>query len=200
MINHKHKLIFIHIPRTGGTSIEKAILNNRSGWWGIHAPSKHLNASIAKKIYQPYWGDYFKFSFVRNPWDRMVSLLKYGKFYGVELGVEGELLIDKYLKKFNKVEYDTRFFNLKQFENFKQKPQSVYMNILGEEMDFIGRFENLQEDFNNVCDLIKVNSQKLENLEKSPQRGEYSSYYNHINKSIIKNKYLLDIEEFNYSF
>lgn len=198
MINHKHKFIFIHIPRTGGSSIESALCD--SNWWKIHPPSKHVVAHIAKNIYKPYWDDYFKFSFVRNPWDRMVSMLRYGSFYGVELGEEGELVIDKYLKKFNKVEYDTRFFNLKQFENFKQKPKSVYMNILGEEMDFIGRFENLQEDFNNVCDLIKVNSKKLENLEKSPQRDEYSRYYNHTNKSIIENKYLLDIEEFNYSF
>ena len=60
MINHKYKLIFIHIPRTGGSSIEKAILNNNSSWWKIHAPSKHLTAYSAKKIYQPYWDDYLK--------------------------------------------------------------------------------------------------------------------------------------------
>jgi len=198
MINHKHKFIFIHIPRAGGTSIEHALCN--SDWWKIHPPSKHITAHIAKKIYKPYWDDYFKFSFVRNPWDRMVSMSRYGSFYGVELGGEGKLVINKYLKKFEKVEYDARFFNLKQFEDFKQKPKSVYMNIIGEEMDFIGRFENLQEDFNNACDLIKVNCKKLKHIEKGPQRDGYAGYYNHINKSIIEDKYLLDIEEFNYSF
>ena len=126
MIDHKNRFIFIHIPRTGGSSIERAL--GHRDWWSIHPPSKHLTTHIAKKIYAKYWKDYFKFTFVRNPWDRMVSLLKYGKFYGVELGESGQLIPNKYFKKFEKIEYDPRFFNLKQFKGFTKEEKSVYKN------------------------------------------------------------------------
>lgn len=198
MINHKYKFIFIHIPRTGGSSIEYALCNRN--WWKTHPPSKHLTAHIAKKIYAPYWDDYFKFSFVRNPWDRMVSMLRYGSFYGLSLGSRGEICTDAYFNKFKKIEYDYRFFNENQFEDLEEKHNSVYMNILGEEMNFIGKFENLQEDLDLVCDLIKIKNNKLKHLEKSQMRLPYQQYYNNFNKSIISKKYEIDIKKFNYSF
>jgi hypothetical protein len=108
MINHKYKFIFLHIPRTGGTSIEKALFGQ--DWWGVHPPSKHLTAHMAKQIYAPYWQDYFKFTFVRNPWDRMVSMLKYGKgktannIYEVTLNEDDKIITEGYFKKFNKLE------------------------------------------------------------------------------------------------
>ena len=64
MISHKHKCIFIHFQRTGGTSIENALVGKN--WHGIDPSSKHIFASTAKRIYSDYWNDYFKFSFVRN--------------------------------------------------------------------------------------------------------------------------------------
>lgn len=198
MINHKHKFILIHIPKTGGTSIESALCG--SDWWKVHPPSKHLTAHIAKKIYAPYWNDYFKFSFVRNPWDRLVSMLKYKHHYKLSLNNQDKIVTTQYFKYFEKIEYDTRFFNLKQFEDFKEKSQSVYMNILGREIDFIGRFENLQEDFNNVCDLLKIKSSKLPHTEKSKNRLHYREYYSEDEKNIVSKKYEKDIDLFKYKF
>lgn len=197
MINHKYKIIFIHIPRTGGTSIETAIVGRN--WWKVHPPSKHLTAHIAKKVYAEYWDDYFKFTFIRNPWDRMVSLLKYGAFYGVKFNFTDKMLIDEYLEHCNKIEYDKRFFHLNQFKDFTPKKNSVYQNIIGEEMNFIGRFENLNEDFKYICDQIKFPQKKLPHIEES-QRRHYRDYYNKESKLSVENKYLKDIEKFKYEF
>ena len=84
MISHKHKCIFIHIPKCGGTSIEDALFKPRNErtikdlWSG---PNKyqtgglqHLMAShIIEEVGGDLFDEYFKFSFVRNPWEKMVS-------------------------------------------------------------------------------------------------------------------------------
>lgn len=69
MISHEHKFIFVHIPRTGGTSIEQQFGHN------LKNGRKHWNLQNCKNYldYQTF-NNYFKFSFVRNPWSRMVSL------------------------------------------------------------------------------------------------------------------------------
>lgn len=72
LIDHKNKTIFIHIPRTGGTSIESAFFDK--DWEHIEKFTKHLHWKTAKVIYYPFWDDYTKFTVVRNPWDWIVSL------------------------------------------------------------------------------------------------------------------------------
>jgi len=198
MINHQYKLIFLHIPRTGGTSIENAICGK--DWFDVHAPSKHLTAHSAKKIYAEYWDKYLKFTFVRNPWDRMVSMLKYEWFYGVKINQEKKILLDDYFDKFKKVEYDERFFNANQFNDYKYIENSVYLNIIGNNMDFIGKFENLQEDFERVCKLVGLPASKLSHIEKSQNRKKYQEYYTEETKNLIYNKFKKEIKQFNYLF
>ena len=198
MINHKYKIIFIHIPRTGGTSIEKCIAGKN--WWNIHPPSKHLTAHLAKKEYTKYWDDYFKFAFVRNPWDRMVSLLKHGSFYGVKFNFNDKLLMNEYFDDYDKIEYDKRFSHLNQFKDFTSKKNSIYQNIIGDEMNFVGKFENLQEDFNTVCDKIGIPQQRLPHIEKLHKRRHYTEYYDDETREIVAQKYARDIEYFGYKF
>ena len=64
MINDKLKFIFIHVPKTGGSSVKKAL--------GIKVHG-HKKFSDWSKDYP----DYFSFAFTRNPWDRFVSSFFY---------------------------------------------------------------------------------------------------------------------------
>jgi hypothetical protein len=84
MISHKHRFIFIHIPKTAGTSIEEALRDESCqllpGEWDYrrapHAPLNHLTLQEVADcgILTPaQLKSYFKFCFVRNPWDRLVS-------------------------------------------------------------------------------------------------------------------------------
>ena len=73
MIDHRSKLIFIHIARTGGTSIEASLVGK--DWWLVDPSSKHISAKQARDLYgKDIWEAYTKFSVVRNPWDRVVSM------------------------------------------------------------------------------------------------------------------------------
>ncbi len=196
MISHKHKCIFIHIPRCGGTSIEISMC--RKNWWNIDHSTKHLIASTAKKIYEPYWNDYFKFSFVRNPWDRMVSMNKFGSFYGVNLS-NGSIDLSNYLKKYPEIEVDPR--SKSKNDNFNPIKNCVYLNILNVDLDFIGRFENIDEDFEFVYESIGEVPPPLVNDKRHQSKHKhYTEYYDEETKQIVAEKYAKDIERFGYKF
>lgn len=195
MICHDHKCIFIHIPRTAGTSIERSI---RSDWtWTNFKKEKHILASTAKLLYKDYWNDYFKFSFVRNPWDRMLSMSKYADFYGCE--VENDKInIDQYMQKYPRVEIDPRSKSV--IENVEPIKNAVYLNILNEELDFIGRFENLQEDYSKVCSIINCKNE-IKHIEPNHKKFKhYTEYYDEETREIVAEKYAKDIKYFGYKF
>jgi hypothetical protein len=99
MINHKFKCIFIHIPCAGGTSIENWICGK--DYWNIDNKEKHLLSCQAKEMYAEYWDEYFKFSIVRNPYRRTVSMLKDPSFFGVTID-EGNLDFTNRMKHLQK--------------------------------------------------------------------------------------------------
>ncbi len=194
MISHKHKCIFVHIPRCAGTSMEYALV--KQDWWSIDRETKHILASTAKKLYGEHWDKYFKFSFVRNPWDRMVSLAKFPLMSGISIS-KGSINISSYLKKFDNIEIDPRSKSKK--DRFDPVKGAVYLNILNEDLDFIGKFENLQEDFDTVCDKIEVPQRVLPHREKLKHK-HYTEYYDDETRELVAEKYKKDIEMFGYKF
>lgn len=198
MISHEHKCIFIHIPRTAGTSIEKMICGKN--WWKKERSTKHITAKTAKELYSQYWDEYFKFSFVRNPYSRLLSLTKWPDFYGCK--IENELInIDSYIKKHHPIEIDPRSKSHNQYEKSKQPTGSIYQNILDEELDFIGKFENLKEDIKFVTESINSREMKLPHLEAGRRSWEdYRKFYSEDTIRKVQEIHSSDMEKFGYSF
>ena len=70
MVHHGRKCIFIRIIKTAGLSVNKVLGQEKEQIiCGGHAPAK----KIKERVSEATWENYFKFSFVRNPWDKMVS-------------------------------------------------------------------------------------------------------------------------------
>lgn len=199
MISHELKCIFIHIPRTAGSSIEKQLIGK--DWWNVDKKTKHLIASQAKKIYSEYWEEYFKFSFVRNPYSRMLSISKFNKFYYDNLKVFNGIITENHIQNYKKIfgspvllEYDYRFYRRKDVENENHKPYCVYSNILDEKLDYIGKLETLEEDFKNICDILKIKYNKLKNIGQSSTKNVLNTEA----KTIINEIYEKDFFAFNY--
>lgn len=202
MISHKYRCIFVHLPRTGGSSFEHAIIGKN--WWSIEPKSKHLLASQAKKLYSPYWDDYFKFAIVRNPWDRCVSLLQFASIYYGSSGSElTKGMLDWYKERFGypvTIEYDYRFYTREEVWLPEHKGHQVYGNVLDEDLDFVARFESLESDFTEIAKTIGLASKALPRKAQSKDRGPYDQYYSDELKAIVGDLYQNDISEYGYGF
>jgi hypothetical protein len=194
MINHKHKFIFIHIPKTGGTSIEKYILGNANV--AKKQNNKHNTVTEYMNKTGKLFDKYFSFSFVRNPYDFLVSYYKFRmNMINGEYGRVERFMYKKYSKS------NFRNWVMKNFYNDPRVMTNLdFLSYNSEiKVDFIGKFENLQQDFDTVCDKIGIPQQKLPHINKSKHK-HYTEYYDDETREIVAKKYAKDIEYFGYKF
>ena len=209
MISHKHKFIFVHIPKTGGTSIEKVFHPKTpigsDGAWHYPSADKHYTLKMIEKKY-PISSDYFKFSFVRNPWDMTISQYHFMWKSCNRWPVQWR---DKH-KIFSELSFKEWLLH-----PFFQSPCIRSVNIatrggtagtllewvtgVETNIDFIGKFETLQADFNTVCDKIGIPQRQLPHCNKTNHK-HYTEYYDDETREIVAEKYAKDIEYFDYEF
>lgn len=152
MINHDLKIIIIATPKVCSTSFSKT--------FGIS--HHHISMDQAKVEYAPYWKSYFKFAFVRNPMDKLIS-----SFDG---NVNGETT-GKTLEELCFLLLHNPFYFL--YHGFH--PQSHYVSD-PEELDFVGRYEHLDRDWTKLCQLIHFNM-PLHHTNSSQHRLEHRKQY-----------------------
>ena len=162
--------------------------------------TRHLIASQARQVYAEYWETYFKFSFVRNPWDRMVSCLRFSGYFGLTRVPTVDLA--GYEERFGSpvtLEFDHRFYSREELISPRHVAGCVYGNMLDEERDFIGRFETLQEDCDTIRDAIGVSTRFAHHRNKS-KRGSYQDHYDRLGADQVSRLFALDLERYGYTF
>lgn len=233
MISHQDKCIFVHIPKAAGQSVEDVFVKRMGLTWTqrealLLKPNRnpkfgpprlaHLFADEYIKyghIEQNIFDNYFKFSFVRNPWARLVSEFNYRKSHG-DLAYQGSFS-DFVLTQFPTAEADDFVLAKDYYRHVIPQTQFLY-NAQGEcKVDFIGKFENLQQDFNFVCDNLKLGRIQLEHKNKTQVQGfksrlknilrinknqtkHYTQYYDEATFEFVSQYYKNDIDNFKYTF
>jgi hypothetical protein len=242
MFSGKYNCIFVHIPRVAGTSIEMALTG--LDWWDtVHLPGiidspgfqkilemnsgrlnidelvkyhpKHLSAAGSALQYGPHrWNSCYKFSFVRNPWDRIVSLyfslndiLKAAKTYADRSCWASYVLRlyknRHYLDSRNEMVSFSKFVRCYQpmpWESSHKTQKSILqVNEPLDQVDFIGRFENLSKDVNVLFKRINAKRMNLEHVNKT-RKDAYQNYYDNRSKDFVAKEYDDDIKAFHYEF
>ena len=203
IISHKYKFIFIRVPKTASSSLQ-FVLGKMCGEDDIVTPilnppipkhyarnyagfEQHISARVIKqKVSSEVWDHYFKFCFERNPYDKIVSTYWYRKYTG------------KYHDSF-------RQYCLDCSRGISDFPNGFQLYSLDNKIivDFIGRYESLNKDFQHVCEKLGLPFDGQIPKEKSKIRqdnGHYSHYYDSETKEIVRKQYAKEIELFGYSF
>ncbi|MFT7072988.1 sulfotransferase family 2 domain-containing protein [Patiriisocius sp. Uisw_017] len=212
MISHKHKCIFIHIPKTAGTSINSFFFPevtfhfknpDYERLFGYCPKRKlHMQHATSKQLIETglvtekQWGSYFKFTFVRNPWDRAYSDYKWVKgFSGVDGNFKSFINATGNFKKILRDNSENTYLgdHLLSQSSFFDK-EGLYVP------DFIGRFENFSDDIKTIITKLKIEKEFDVFKNKGLRKKDYSRFYTNSRKNLIDIKYCEDIVRFDYSF
>lgn len=189
----QHQALFIHVPKSAGRSIVRGLFDVKS--------VEHAPAEWYQQLDPDKFDRYFKFTFVRNPWDRAVSAYTY-LCRGGSAASEEDALWSPFVNRFESFDdFACRWMNADNImRNALFTPQVVYLkDMFGQvAMDFTGRFENLEQDFAHVARQLQV-SAELPHLNQSRSRP-YQEFYSERSQQIIADLYAEDIAAFDYTF
>lgn len=209
MICHKNKIIFIHITKCAGSSIESmfgykpfpVLISDREhllGWddeFGVYL--QHISTKEIfkhKLISDDIWEEYNKFTIVRNPWDRAVSAYYSNmKDTGISDTFENFL--------FRRGKY-TKVLNDRSDTKYRGQYADTQMSFINHRMDDINiiRYENIK-GVNSYLQSIGINK-KLPHINKTSKIKSKPTFYRDNNEfaDMVSDVYSEDIKKFNYSF
>lgn len=199
--NLNYNVIYIHVPKTAGTSMEHREFTCGGG----HQNIEYFYRAFHLHFFGlPKWEDMFKFGFVRNPYDRFASAFISHYSTGcvepaINLGFdptpEGLIgfirsqrdFINNWVHLVPQYKYLCMFPRPNEFGK-DQKPV----------VDFVGRFENLQADWKKVCDRVGVSNELIH--WRNTGLKDYDSLFTPESRAMIQDIYMKDFEIFEYDF
>jgi len=203
VICHERQFIFVHIPKTAGSSLNEAL----GVPWQNHKDLSRYQREVTPEIFR----NYFKFTVVRNPWARLFS------DYNFQRTKSGHkcsrlYLYDENGKKRSFAQWVEKVFASPRDCEARQwggtvspsihrwSPQVDWISVDGEvQVDYVARIENLDEDFPAICQRIDAPAPRLPTCKKK-FHWHYSHYYDTATRDRVAEYYAKDIAEFGYEF
>lgn len=184
---HFSRIVFVHINKTAGTSIEKAL--------GL--PFQHRTAPEFRDLMgERRFDRAFRFTFVRNPYEKVVSHFHYRvKTNQTGLG-QNPIPFSEWVK---------RAYGGREKKYFDQPrmfaPQLDWLRDPGGPLlvEFVGRFENLAADYLVVAKKLGRSSE-LPHLKTSKTRNSLPDLYDEEALEVVRSVFSEDLEYFGYSF
>ncbi|GAB0148136.1 sulfotransferase family protein [Marichromatium gracile] len=216
LLSPRYRFLFVHIAKTGGTSVRAALqgLRWRDPWYypmflcsrmshlsghriGTKLP-RHAKAVLAQELLpRPFYDSLFKFAFVRNPWDLQVS-----SFHHIRRERPHYLGGHQEFADFLRWKLDPERPYQYHVDTSITRQSDYLVDLHGEVIvDFIGRYEQLHDDFATVCARIGITQPALPHARKATDRKrDYRSYYDDDTAELVARHFARDIELLDYRF
>lgn len=190
IICHSHQFIFIHIQRTGGSSIINLLKKQLKE--DVEILTQHGNAKSPVNYLLEDFKDYFTFAFARNPWDRILSwylLINQSSHQSLE---EERLKYERFLTLDLAAAKGDSEFHYNQLDYLSDNEGKLLTRKIYRFEDYEREVDNMHKDLNlNLVDIPRMNN----SIEK-----DYKAYYTLKSREIIAAKCKKDIEYFGYMF
>jgi hypothetical protein len=206
IISHRHRFIFFAVPRTGTHAVRRALgqhlgpedweqqnlfekkrlpMQDLADLGHGHISVRQLQSCLPSRT----WNSYFKFAVVRNPFDRFVSACFFLARKQPQIAHHANAFMKRAVTD---PAFRRRVLVLPQTALLTDGTGSI-------PLDFVGRFENLQESFDYICEHLGFPRAELENRNSS-QHEPYSRYYDRTLAEAVGDIYRTDLETFSYTF
>ena len=216
LLSNRFNFLFVHIAKTGGTSVRAALepLRWRDPWYyaqflcsklshlsghriGTKFP-RHARIIAAKEMLpEELFERLFKFAFVRNPWDLQVSSFHHIRRERPHL-MQGMDDFETFLRWKLDPERPYQFHIDTSIQLQVEYLVDLHGNIL---TDFAGKYERLHEDFETACQRIGIKTPALPHKRQATDRKkDYRSYYTDATRELVAEHFRRDIEAFGYAF
>lgn len=193
-----YRCIFVHVPKTAGVSVSRELFGNLSGG---HTPIATYEVVFSRREFESY----FKFAFVRNPWDRLYSAYRFLKAGGMSEGdrrwaernLHGVTEFTEFVTEHLRRSHILSSSHFVPQYRFLCRPGSTRVLV-----DFVGRYESLDRDFRAVKERLGLDTgEGLPHFNRSGSNGaDYRSAYTAETRRIVADVYRDDLELFGYAF
>jgi hypothetical protein len=216
LLSVRHRFLFVHIAKTGGTSVRVALQRFRWGdpyYWPMFLCSRlshltghkigtkfprHAKIILAKEsLPVDFFEGLFKFAFVRNPWDLQVS-----SFHHIRRERPHLLQGHEDFEAFLRWKLDPRRPYQYHIDTSIQLQSDYLIDLHGKMLvDFLGRYERLQDDFEAICARIGLKTPPLPHRRRADDRGrDYRRYYTDETAELVSRHFARDAELLGYGF
>jgi hypothetical protein len=216
LLSVRDQFLFIHIARTGGTSVRAALARRRWAdpwYWPMFVCSRlshlsghrigtkfprHAKAIAAKELLpRDVFEGLFKFAFVRNPWDLQVSSFHHIRRERPQY-LGGHLAFADFLRW----KFDPQRPPQYHLDTSIALQTDYLIDLRGQLIvDHIGRYETLERDFTDICSHIGITPPKLPHRRHAADRSaDYRRYYDDDTAELIAQQFAPDIERLGYRF
>lgn len=192
MISHEFKMIFIHVHRTGGTTLSNLLMQEMGT--DVEIISQHGNAKGSEVALLDEHPDYFTFGFVRNPWERLVSWYDRINTAGIgkNMATNNRADFEGFLMSLAESSANDPNFHFNQLDYFTDKSGVI-------RTDKIGRFETYEADLKSLLEAFGYHILDIPKLNATHSR-DYQSYYTVASEQLIAEICSKDITHFGYKF
>ena len=204
-ISYKYKFKFIHIPKTGGTSLEVVFdLQHENNLYQPRFSHKIKGVSFAPQhfthnmidYFKPECKDYFSFTVVRNPFTKIISEYFYINNILSEVSEVIMGTVGKYIKEFDEGDFNKWLdTSLVEFNIDHKLPQSTFID---KPVDMVLKLENIEEDFNRLNLKLGTNYRLIHENKSSISKKDIVNNLSKNTKEKIYNIFKKDFINFEY--
>lgn len=216
LLSHRYQFLFVHIAKTGGTSVRAAL--NPLRWrdplyyfsfpahkisgltghkLGVKFP-RHAHIIAAKEMLPAdYFDGLFKFAFVRNPWDLQVS-----SFHHIQRERPEVMKGISDFNEFMRYKFDPDREYQYHIDTSLSLQSDYLVDLHGNQLvDFIGKYERLYDDFATVCERLQLKNIALPHKRHAKDRqADYRQYYDDASVELVAAHFKADIDLLGYRF